>query len=79
MRVPSRFHITWQDDNTLKIEADAGTQTRILHFGAAQASGRAHLQGYSVANWQIAAGGRAGRAARDSREQRRETEARCML
>src|SRR5262245_20143239 len=23
MRVPSRFHITWQDDNTLRIESDA--------------------------------------------------------
>ena len=33
MRVPGRFHITWQDDNTLKIETDAGTQTRLLHFG----------------------------------------------
>src|SRR5262249_28104850 len=31
MRVPGRFHITWQDDNTLQIEADAGTQTRVLH------------------------------------------------
>src|ERR1700732_5057440 len=36
MRVPGRLHITWADDNTLKIEADAGTQTRLLHFGAAQ-------------------------------------------
>src|SRR5689334_9904331 len=33
MRVPGRLHITWQDDNTLKIETDAGTQTRLLHFG----------------------------------------------
>ena len=32
MRVPGRLHITWQDENTLKIEADAGTQTRLLHF-----------------------------------------------
>src|ERR1700741_2685610 len=35
MRVPGRLHITWQDDNTLKIEADSGRQTRLLHFGAA--------------------------------------------
>src|ERR1700729_3216483 len=27
-RVPGRLHITWQDDKTLKVEADAGTQTR---------------------------------------------------
>ena len=37
MRVPGRLHITWQDDNTLKVETDAGTQTRLFHFGAAQA------------------------------------------
>ena len=30
MRLPGRLHITWQDDNTLKIETDAGTQTRLL-------------------------------------------------
>lgn len=29
-----RFHITWDNDTTLKIEADAGTQTRVLHFNA---------------------------------------------
>jgi hypothetical protein len=32
MRVPGRLHITWPDENTLKIETDAGTQTRLLHF-----------------------------------------------
>jgi hypothetical protein len=61
MRVPGRLHITWVDDNTLKIDTDAGTQTRLLHFGAGEA-GRAggasapagqapSWQGYSVANW----------------------------
>jgi len=62
MRVPSRYHITWQDDNTLKIEADAGTQTRLLHFGGAKPSGPPSLQGYSAAEWQNALGA-AGRAA----------------
>jgi hypothetical protein len=33
MRVPERLHITWQDDMTLKIETDAGMQTRLLYFG----------------------------------------------
>ena len=33
MRVPGRLRIGWQDDTTLKIETDAGTQTRLLHFG----------------------------------------------
>ena len=32
MRQPGRLHITWQDDSTLKIETDAGTQTRLLNF-----------------------------------------------
>ena len=33
MRLPTRLHITWQDDTTLKLDTDAGTQTRLLHFG----------------------------------------------
>jgi hypothetical protein len=32
MRVPGRLHITWADDNTLKLETDAGTQTRRFQF-----------------------------------------------
>src|SRR6476646_8046633 len=32
MRQPGRLRITWQDDATLKIETDAGTQTRLLNF-----------------------------------------------
>jgi len=36
MSVPGRLHITWQDDTTLKVETDAGTQTRLLHFGNVQ-------------------------------------------
>ena len=40
--------------NTLKIEADAGTQTRLLHFGAAPpGGGRPSWQGYSSANWRV--------------------------
>ena len=38
MSVPGRLHITWQDDTTLKIETEAGTQTRLLRFGPAQPS-----------------------------------------
>src|SRR5437660_115998 len=33
MRAPTRLNITWQDDNTLKVQTDYGTQTRLLHFG----------------------------------------------
>ena len=52
MRVPGRFHITWQDDQTMKIETDAGKQTRVLHFAAAQAEG-GDLQGVSRALWEF--------------------------
>ena len=38
MMVPGRFHITWQDDTTLKVESDAGTQTRLLRIGNVQTS-----------------------------------------
>jgi hypothetical protein len=54
MRLPTRLHITWQDDNTLKVEADEGTQTRLFHFGGKPPAGQApSLQGYSVAEWDI--------------------------
>ena len=53
MRVPGRLHITWQDENTLKIETDAGQQTRILHFGGQASPGAApSWQGYSSAKWE---------------------------
>src|SRR6267142_3672350 len=38
MRLPARFHISWPDPNTLKVEVDNGTQTRLLHFGGEQAA-----------------------------------------
>src|ERR1700677_4844724 len=33
MATPTRLHIGWQDDNTLKVETDYGMQTRLFHFG----------------------------------------------
>jgi len=51
MRLAARFHITWQDDNTLRIDSDAGMQTRLLHFNSALAGERT-WQGYSTAQWQ---------------------------
>jgi hypothetical protein len=51
MRVPERLRIGWQDDNTLKVETDAGMQTRVLHFGTAPPRGRPSWQGVSVARW----------------------------
>jgi hypothetical protein len=69
MRGPTRLHITWQDDNTLKIESDYGTQTRLLRFTGAsgageagRASGTKMWQGVTNAQWVMAGGGR-GRGA----------------
>jgi hypothetical protein len=53
MRLAARFHITWQDDNTLRVESDAGMQTRLLHFNAPPlAQGERTWQGYSSAQWE---------------------------
>ena len=49
LRLPGRLHITWEGNN-LKIESDAGAQTRVLSLErlAAKPGG---LQGVSVASW----------------------------
>ncbi len=62
MRAPGRIRISWQDEATLKIETEAGTQTRLLRFGPAAPPEAASLQGYSAAQWEFAGGGRGGRA-----------------
>lgn len=59
MRVPGRLHITWENENTMRIDTDAGTQTRLFHFGGKEPQGGApSLQGYSVAEWEPATTGR---------------------
>src|SRR5215468_9675264 len=57
MRLPGRLHITWDNDSTLHIDTDTGTQTRRFHFDAA-APGEATWQGYSAASWQFGPGAR---------------------
>jgi hypothetical protein len=53
MRMPGRLRISWQDDRTLKIETDAGSQTRLLHFGGTPpAPPVPEWQGYSIATWE---------------------------
>ena len=58
MRIPGRLRISWQDDSTLKVETDAGTQTRVFHFAPpgghieAPANTQPSWQGYSVAEWE---------------------------
>ncbi len=53
MRQPGRIRISWQDDNTLKLEFDAGTQTRLLNFNKATPPPTEKTwQGFSLAQWQ---------------------------
>ena len=67
MRMPTRIHVTWDNDTTLRVETDAGKQTRIFHFAssfatptysaattspASASNAPRTLQGVSVAEWQ---------------------------
>jgi len=52
MRLPGRLRISWQDDRTLKMELEAGTQTRVFHFGESPAPSEPTWQGQSRAEWQ---------------------------
>ena len=53
MRMPLRVRISWEDDNTLRIDTDHGMQTRLLRFEAPAepVSADSTLQGYSRASW----------------------------
>jgi hypothetical protein len=50
MRLPTRLRIGWQDDTTLKLETDAGTQTRLFYFRTPRSTG-GDWQGISTASW----------------------------
>ena len=69
MRLPARLHITWDDDHTLKMEIDAGTQTRRFFFDSTPQLATVHpapsepsLQGYSLARWEFPPAGRGAAA-----------------
>jgi hypothetical protein len=55
---PTRLHVTWQDDNTLRLDTDAGTQTRLFRFGSTSAQSRRSWQGESTAIWEARRTGR---------------------
>jgi hypothetical protein len=69
MREPGRVRISWQDDLTLKLETDAGQQTRLFRFNAPGAVSPASAvpapqrswQGVSVARWEPPPSSSAGR------------------
>jgi hypothetical protein len=62
MRLPTRLRVSWENDTTLKVETDAGQQTRLFRFGqsrqehertSANSSPSSHdWQGYSTAEWE---------------------------
>jgi hypothetical protein len=64
MRVPGRIHLTWPDDNTLRLDADAGMQARLFQFGSVPApTAQPTWQGQSAARWERPGGGRGNPAA----------------
>jgi hypothetical protein len=72
MNVPGRLHITWQDANTLRIDTDAGTQTRRFRFAAdgapspkrESAKEGPSWQGDSSARWERVSGTEGGSSLR---------------
>jgi hypothetical protein len=57
LRMPGRLKVSWQEGgNTLKLEADAGQQTRLLRFTGVEPQVEAGWQGYSVASWEYSGG-----------------------
>jgi hypothetical protein len=60
MRGPIRMHVSWADPNTLKVDVDYGTQTRLFRFdpkaSGGSGGGTASWQGESVARWEEARG-----------------------
>ena len=45
IRQPGRIRIRWENDNTLVMEFDAGTQTRRFHFGRTGPAARDRCRG----------------------------------
>ena len=52
MRMPGRIRISWENDTTMKVETDAGQQTRLFYFDASGRPGPPSLQGHSTASWE---------------------------
>jgi hypothetical protein len=55
MQIPERLHIGWQDHDTLRVQSDAGMQTRLLHFQPSPDAAGAppSWQGYTTAQWML--------------------------
>ena len=63
MRIPTRLHITWENDNAIRVDTDAGMQTRLFEFGDSKPpTGPPTWQGHSVATWEYGGFGRSSPA-----------------
>jgi hypothetical protein len=52
MRVPGRLYIAWENEATLRIDTDAGQQTRLLRFDkSSKPPPERSWQGHSAAEW----------------------------
>ena len=51
LRVPEHLHFSWQDDRTLRMDTDAGTQTRLFHFGDWKAPARSFFSMTRMKAW----------------------------
>jgi hypothetical protein len=60
LRIPTRLHFSWESNTVLRLETDAGIQTRRFVFERALQPGPRSLQGFSLAQWEPA-GGRGAR------------------
>lgn len=70
MRMPTRVHISWVNDNELKLQSDWGEQTRMIYFKQSDMPQAAHsLQGSSLGRWEfpIPVGGGFGRPRRGAK------------
>jgi len=50
-RQPTRIRISWEDDDTMRMDFDAGEQTRYLRFDPESVPRQSSRQGNSVASW----------------------------
>ncbi len=51
MRSPTRIHIIWEAENTLRMEFDHGQQTRLVYFDQSTPAGERSWQGHALGEW----------------------------
>jgi hypothetical protein len=64
MHLPGRLRISWDGDDTLKLETDTGQQTRLFQFNPTAPAGAPSWQGFSRAAWEVPGAGGRGRGGR---------------